>query len=277
MYLILCFVSAVTTIFRKQQMTTFWNCSLQAAAWACWTSCLILPSPFDRFPPQSLKHLSITHPPNIYTILTHLSSIVLKNKDKTLTNEEISLIKGVTHFCLTEISHSLTHSNQSGLIKRVLSKLPFVILDSGEFILASAIVFDLEADLSDTAVAPPSYLLPFEQLLTIVGAPSFQSDELSAPAIKIRTPNNISTLSLANLLNNAFNDPTLADMKFVVPRRDDDLSTARDKVIYVHKLVLAMQNPFFMAMFTSGMSESVSRSAVHSGMRHKHLFHTYSL
>lgn len=63
---------------------------------------------------------------------------------------------------------------------------------------------------------------------------------------------------MANLLGNAFNDSTLSDLEFVVQIGGDDLSK---NVIYAHKLVLAMQNPVFMTMFTSGMAESVGRSS----------------
>jgi hypothetical protein len=175
-------------------MTTFGACSLQAAAWACWTSSFILPATFDRLLPQSRNHLRITQPPDLNSVVTHLSNFISRTKDKALTEKEVLLAQGVIHFCLTEISHAFINSNHSGL--RRLSQLPFVLLDNGDFIYASSVVFELETELSDTAIAPPAYLLPFEQLLTFVGAPSFQSEELSAPVVRIRSPSHISILSL---------------------------------------------------------------------------------
>lgn len=72
------------------------------------------------------------------------------------------------------LNHGMSKPNSNHFSRQtlVLSNLPFVIADDGQFLLAQQVCMDLDEDVGQMARAPPPWSLPIKRLLMKIGSAS---------------------------------------------------------------------------------------------------------
>jgi hypothetical protein len=239
---------------------------VSAMAWSCWTVSLVVDEACEKLPERVLKSLKLKHHTPLPTLLRHLANVVgmwtAAENDRRASHgaRDTAVLRqkqGAILLVLLEI-HELLQGEQGRVARRglrtkcekALSRLPFLLFDSGEFRLPSDVYVDLDHDLGPRIRAPPSWVRDFYYLLQSVGAPRVPIGQCPTAMITDAPPIGLGALGRKLSEDGFERRHALADVRIDLPASDEGAAAT----FFAHLLVIGSTAPPLAAMIVGPLA-----------------------